>query len=64
MWRVGTPMQISEVNPVNDPARIVGVPPVWYPDPLLEVFLADDSGDLLVSTIPGLGGYLTSPPAP
>lgn len=48
MWRVGTPMKVSfDVNPVNDPTKIRGVPPVWYPDPSVEVFLADESGDLL-----------------
>lgn len=62
MWRLGSPMKISgDVNPVNDPTRIRGVPPVWYPDELLEVFLADDVGNILVEDD---GDFVTSPPAP
>lgn len=62
MWRPGTPMQISEVNPVNDPTKIIGIPPLWYPDETVEVFLADNLGDLLVDhTAPDR--YLLGPPS-
>jgi hypothetical protein len=61
MWRPGTPMQISfDVNPVNDPTKIRGVPPVWYPDSELEVFLVDSVGNILVDS----SDYMTAPPAP
>ena len=55
MWRVGSPKQLSnDVHPLNEPNRIVGVPPSWY-DPAWE-FLVDDEGGFLID--PDDGSYL------